>query len=226
MAVDDSPSREGFGPRSLIAAIAVAILIVGFGAYALWPRDDSDSEAIEPSSELGEGPLPTQIVDGIPLGFERSETGAVAAAIAWVPRLIAWPPEERPAVLLDQLTGPASDFWGPDAEDGGSQLVATALAVTAPSISTTDGNPSEVRLDIMTMGTSWHGEPGESIRAYWEDFTVVLVWEDEGWMISSLEEIKGVPGLNEPPGELGDWDGWIAVDSLGGTQGPVIRGGD
>src|SRR5690606_13674556 len=73
-----APRRDRRG-RGAVAAVGLAVLVVL--AVGVWlGRATAPGEELAPRKAEGSGPGPSRTVSGVPVGYSRSEAGAVAAA--------------------------------------------------------------------------------------------------------------------------------------------------
>lgn len=143
----------------VLAALALIVLGVVIG----WVTDTGDDpeRGEQPSADVG----PTRTVDGVPVGYERSRGGAVAAALNYG-RVSARPefvtdPGRRMEILRTLATPEAARRY----EKQGAAALAS-LAETPLYRATREGTP-----------TIWQTTPlGYRVERYSDDEAVVMAW--------------------------------------------------
>ena len=140
----------------LVAALALVFLGVLIG----WATDggEGSERGDRPNADVG----PTDIVNGIPVGYERSREGAAAAALAYATALarpeFITDPARRSAILDAIATSDAARRYG--------RRNYTAIAQLPVYRATRAGQPSV-----------WQATPlGYRIDAYTEDEAMVSTW--------------------------------------------------
>lgn len=99
--VASAPGGDGRRVRALPVLAVVVALLVGLLVGRLTAADDNDgTPAAPPRPETQTGPA--RSVDGVPVGYARSQDGATAALLNYsvvLSRLLLDPPERRQAAL-------------------------------------------------------------------------------------------------------------------------------
>ena len=142
----------------LVAALALVFLGVLIG----WATDggEGSERGDRPNADVG----PTDTVNGIPVGYERSREGAVAAALSYGTVVSEPAFVTNPARREQVLTAVATDEFARRYEQGAAALA--ELAKTPLYRGVTEG-----------QRTVWTGAPlGYRVERYSDDEVVVFTW--------------------------------------------------
>ena len=199
-----------------LATVAVALLAAfaaGLGVGRAGPAGSEAGTAPTParpgaaaSSRPGPGPGPRQTVDGVPVGYERSRAGAVAAAsqygrVAASPLLFqearrraavrAMAAPEAAARLDAELAGEAATIRrltgiGPDAGEAAGTVVLPVLVGYR-----LDGYDSD-RAQVAIWSTGILGLQGRyPARSVWSTTVQTLRWVGGDWKLLSSDTSEG-----------------------------------
>lgn len=181
-----------------LGVIAILVLAIGFAIGRL-----STSESVVPpvqpgplgtASEPGVGPR--SLSSGVPVGYSRSEEGAVQAALAYL-RALSPEPGETEERYAGKLRAIASSQWeGLDStiaswDDGEAEVAPLRFRVTEFS-----DERAEVALWVAGFINPRDGAPG----AVWGRALLTMVWENGDWKLSAEDADPGPwPNPLAPP---------------------------
>lgn len=201
---------------AVIAALLVVLLAVSVGFIAGRATADDESPADPTPARTGDGlPAgPTGLDDGVPVGFARSEQGALGAAAAWVPWLMSSPPDERP----EGLAGVLADNAGEPVPDG-----VTARFTFMPIAGRVEMD-SDSRAVVTLLGPVIEGNLGENLNGEFWSFPATLEWDDSAgdWLITELPAGASTNYQVDGPLDSGDVEGFQALRGAGVIEGPPI----
>lgn len=228
----ESPQRRPSRPwRFVVYAVLAAVLILLIAALVIRrPSAPSSGAPTATSPTPGSSPIPvvagaTRVEAGVPIGYPRTESGAVAAATNY---LVAFtqPRMFQPPVRFQVLTVLAGPTRAPDlirAVDPGMQRAAQALRVD-PATGTSAMGQLVSRLvpvgykvvsfegdraRVAVWGTSLSGVAGASssmpVVNTWATDTVDLEWDGD-WKWAGFVESDGPTpvGTVNPPSAWSD----------------------
>lgn len=188
---------DRLGPRwSLIGGVVVVVVVL---LLVGWVVLSDDSEEPEASAGQPVEMATASRMDGeIPVGFPQTEEGALAAIVAWWPRLITGPPELRPEGVESVLGDDAEDPGiSRQLEDAPQWLAFDPLAVG--EIRSEEGTVTIELAGTMTAARQAQDRVVFAVTSYLID----LRWdpEREDWVITdwSLGRV-----LDTPPLDYGD----------------------
>jgi hypothetical protein len=200
---DDRPLSAPPGGRRrpvTTGATLLAVVLLLAGGIAIG-RAGSPAEP-----QVQAGPGPARLVDGVPVGYARSEEGAVAAAVnlnvlldgemlaASAPRrieildLVA--ARASRDTLLQQYAQTVAAAPDEGAVAGGTRRVPAGYRVRTHS-------PREAVVDV--WGT-WAVTTADGLdpNAAWGTSRIRLLWEQDDWRVASVERVDG-PSTGRPP---------------------------
>jgi hypothetical protein len=208
-------TASGFQPissmlRRVGLGLLVALLIFGAG-LAVGVRGGGDDQGGEPhdpgTTAARPGPGPTRVISGVPLGYARTEAGALAAAAEFLKvsggSLVT--NETRYAQALETMAAPewevraartagnASDFFS---ERYGADGVMTT-AVVAYDIVEVTPQTAAIELWSVTIASGDRRPAGEQL---WGVTSMQLRWVEDDWRVSS-EETSDAPTPALLPGQ-------------------------
>ena len=225
------PGRPGTSTAARIGAGALAaVVLFGVGVAAGRATAPSGPATAAPAPDPGSseaaveatGPGPSRSVDGVPVGYQRSEQGAVAAAANYAvvldsPAILD---EERLATVLEQVA--AADARPDLASRFGrvAALLEERLNLDESAISDTGfvmrSVPAGYRVldysdDAATVaiwGTSIFVAAGrQAVAPAWGTTELTLRWEGDDWRVAALDTSEGpappLPGNAENAGLVG-----------------------
>ena len=201
----------------IVATLAVGAVIGRVSAPDAAPVEPADRQA-PPTAEgpgpTGEGPGPTSVEDGVPVGYQRSRAGAVAAAVQFTQIL------GGAAVLDDQRRGrvlgvmAAKDARGDldAAMEAGAALIREGFGLSPadlndPGFVSRDapaGYRVEVYSDDAATVALWSTglivvPDAQGVDAGWWTTTVELVWEDDDWRMQAFSAADGPSPIQAGP---------------------------
>jgi hypothetical protein len=175
------------------------------------PAPDAADPAPAPPAPADPGPGPYQVVDDIPVGFARTQAGAVAAATEYVStigdkrafnrewRERAYRTISDPAVADELLASVEQSYERVDGELGLGDAAAydgSVLAVTVPVGYRVDAFDQD-RATVTVWAAGWLTRlTGRQLPLRAQTSTMELVWLDGDW---KLTEVTGIEPL-DPPG--------------------------
>ncbi len=206
--------RLGF----VLVAVALGMALGGFLAGGFGAQDGtSATAAVGPDVgdiRVGGNPAgPSDKVDGVGVGFARTEQGAVAAATNLVLTLEQAITAERDEAVRayeilaagasrDILVGELAASWdavhtGVDANGPiGAELFVRTVPVGHELIRFDDDRAT---VDVWTLNLVAVSGMAEA-TATWETATIELVWEDDDWKVWSSTSTPGPsPAWGDPP---------------------------
>lgn len=223
--------RIGF----ILVAIAMGMVLGGFLAGGFTAQPNRATEAVGPDvGEIrvgGNGAGPRDKIDGVGVGFERTEDGAVAAATNLVLTLEQASTTDRPnAIRAYEIL----------AADGSKESLGSDMAVTWDALHATiaANGPARSSLFLRTVPVGHHVSRYSPDRATveiwtltvvaangmveplatWETATVEVVWEAEDWKIWSALSSPG-PAPAWAAAETSGVDSFLAgVEQLEGYR--------
>lgn len=195
-----------------IVALCCGVFVAGLVAgdlVAASARGPAGSRAATSAAASAGDPGPRSVADGVPVGYDHSPAGAVAAATSYLTtlseRLMAMDPPGRAAALA-RLLAPGAPG------DLGAQLGQATASIDRARRAAAGGS-GPVRAFIRNLPVAYR------LRAYGPDRASVAVWSDAVWVIDGL----ATPGQAWATTTLelvwadGDWRLW----SLASTDGPT-----
>ena len=217
-------TRRATHPTSLnisarrVGLVALAALIVFGSGLAVGLRtgngDEQGGEAATPSTTARyPDPGPTRTIDGVGVGYARSEAGALAAASEFLSVGGGSLAGDEDAYLaaMDAMAAPE---WRANARETGRNAVAffterygtEAISVTVPvAHEVIDYTPDTATMEIYSVMLASGSElpRGEQL---WGLSRIQLRWVDGDWKLSSEDNVAApapafVPG--ERPGDVG-----------------------
>lgn len=191
----------------VVAQFAVAILFLGLGVViGRASVSSARPEAAPVSVPLpGPGPGPSRTVGGVPVGFQQSEEGAVAAATAFSKTVdaavFATPKERRKALATISTEEIRREIT--DATEAIARVVAKSYGPkrSAPKIlsrgaflgyrvATYTGDSAQVEL----WGVGIAGRTGgPNPKGGWGTSTVALRWVQGDWRLADVIEVRDGP---------------------------------
>lgn len=216
LASGDGPNR----PRAAVLAGAVVVAALVVSAFFVG-RATAPSKHAGPRAQgtpAPTGPGPSRVVDGVPVGYPDTQTGAVAALLAdgqtlSDPRVLLNP--TRRAQVLSLIASPryAATFAG-----SGGQALAQAERRTALGRGLAAGaqtlflgvpiayrvvSYTPRRIRVIGYGVSVvANDQGLSPRATWATSTTDAVWQNGGWRVDAVSSSDGpTPASTAPPSD-------------------------
>ncbi len=215
---------------AIVTAIVVTMLAVG-GLLTAVGRPDPASQTTTPHTDRSARPDvppgsagPIAEVSGVPVGFARDETGAVAAAIAY-----ATAPQRWLYFTDEQIVAAVQEVSTPVAAPRLADEVVADVSVARERLGVSPGrvwwlvrplawrvesfNQDEARVAVWTV-TVLSAEEVAAPQSEWVTVTVDLAWVDGDWRVDSVRDTPGptpVTGQNDQP-----WDAAPFDDALAG----------
>jgi len=196
---------------AVLAGVAVVSLLVGAIGRGLLSPDGSAAPLVTASPVVADrGPGPWGYVDGIPVGFARTESGARAAATGYVvtgQAMVDLAPTRLPEAI-DLFA--ASDTAAEQVADTSVQIAALRdrLAagrgpiryVQAVMASRVDAyTTARARVSVWSVGVLWRQGAADP-QAGWTTSTFDLVWESSTWKVWAETVTAGpTPAPNAGP---------------------------
>lgn len=209
-------------PSALLMAAGFLIAGAGLGRllFPAPPPEVADAP-VAPQPLVEQGPGPSQVEAGVPVGYARTEAGAVAAASQFTAALgseLLLDPDRRAAAFdlialpegragLERLADTADLFANrlnltPDLLD------APGLVYETYPVGWQVNSYSDEEAVVQVWNTGLFIAPGrEAFTSPWNTATYTLRWEDGDWRVAGLRTEDGpTPPVGEAPqtGVLGE----------------------
>ena len=196
----DSKIRSGIVVGAALVGVAIGVLL----GFALDKGAEESTQVPAPSAS---GPGPTTEVNGVPVGYARSEDGAVAAATNF--NLLAGKNElldlDAMTTAMRTLAAPSwKDDAGRQAESGYEYIVSTygedadvSAAVMRYDLVDFTTERASVRLWTVSLAS---GSKRPTVEEVWAIVTVDLVWVDDDWRVGGIESSVGPAPVDLPSG--------------------------
>jgi hypothetical protein len=218
-------TRRATHPASLnvsgtrrVGLVALAALIVFGSGLAVGIRSgnggEQGGEAATPSATARyPDPGPTRVIDGVGVGYARSEAGALAAATEFL-TVGGGSLANDEASYLAAMEAMAAPEWRANAQETGRNAVAffsqrygeDATSVTVPvAHEVVDHNPDTATIEIYSVMLA----SGSKLRRgeqLWGLSRVQLRWVEDDWRLSSEDNVAApAPALlpGQRPGDIG-----------------------
>ena len=197
----DSRVRTGM----VFGALALGILI---GVWAGFVLDEGSASPPPTGDSPVVGPGPTDEENGVPIGYARSEEGAVAAATNF--SLLT---ANDDLLDVDALTSAMETLAAPDWKaEGRAQAVNGTQFIIDRYGDDADLTGSVLRYDIVDYSSDraviklWtvtvvSGSKRPNVEEAWGTATVNLVWTDGDWRVEGNESAPGPAPIDLPAGE-------------------------
>ena len=192
-----------YSNRSVLL-IATAIVVLVAGVLLGFALDDAEVPKAAPAAP-SEGPGPNGEVDGVPVGYAKTEEGAVAAATNFtlLTTRDALVEEEALARALQTLAAPA---WQDDARsqaETGAKFLSNrygpgaqiAGAVLRYNVAEFTGDTAVVDLWAVSVAT---GTKRPTVDEIWSTLTVSLAWVDGDWRVTASASEQGPAPVDLP----------------------------
>lgn len=172
--------------RVTIAITTLVVVAVLAGIVGYLAGDSGREASSDPDGTGSGGPVtqgldagPAQVVDGIPIGFEQSDEGALAAAVTWMPMLHVTPDSER-VDGIEQVMANGLDL---PVQEG--LTFRFALIPLAGRVSMASPDEGQVELVVLMVDSSIQAGTNVAPTAV----AVELAWDDsaDDWRISAIE---------------------------------------
>lgn len=183
----------GQNTRALLTRVLVAVLLIAIGfAVGRWSAPDSVEPSEPPATGPDAGPAagtgPSTLKEGVPVGYARTEEGALQASINYTRALVPDPAESKESYAA-KLRAIASDQWGEELQstidswrEGEAEVAPLRFRVTEFSI-----DRAEVGLWFASYVNPRNGSPG----AVWGRTFLTLVWENDDWKVAGEDGDAG-----------------------------------
>lgn len=194
----DSTVRNGM----VVGALAIGLVIGVLLGFAL---DQGSKQGSKPDGPSVVATGPTNEENGVPLGYARTEEGAVVAATNF--SLLAGKDEllDRDSMVTAMQTLAAPEWKDKAARQAttgfdyiidayGSNADVSAAAVRYRVVDYTDERAS-VRLWTVSLAS---GSKRPQVEEVWAVVTVDLIWSDNDWRVDGLESSVGPAPIDLP----------------------------
>ncbi len=179
--------------KTILVRLIVALFLIGAGfALGRWSAPDSvepsEREDAPPGSISEEALGPRDLSAGVPVGYARTEDGALQAALNYA-RALGPDPGESKSTYAAKLRAIASDEWGAELlstiaswDEGEAEAAPLRFRITEFSEAR-----AEVVLWVAGVINPRNGSPG----AVWGRTFLTLVWEDGDWKVAAEDGDAG-----------------------------------
>lgn len=197
---------DRYSNRSLlVGALMCVALVVGVFAGFLIDSDESATSPPPTGENAVSGPGPHDEVNGIPVGYARTEEGAVAAAANFV--LLngrdSFLDRDALSAAVSVLAAPAWREQAIQEAHAGVQFVVgrygndADLASSVLAYEVADFDVDEVEVNLWTVSVaSGSGRP--EVEEVWSLVTVGLTWSEGDWKVQALETSVGPSPVDLP----------------------------
>ena len=199
-------SMESRGHLGVVVGTLVVGLVIGILLGFIFDKGTQISP--EAQSPVTIGPGPSGEENGVPIGYARTEDGAVAAATNF--NLLAGKDE---LLDLDAMTTAmqtlAAPSWKKDAgrqAASGFQFIVDTYGADA-DVSTAivrhhlvDFSPNRASVRLWTVSLA-SGTERPNVEEVWAIVTVDLIWVDDDWRVEGLESSVGPAPVDLPSGQ-------------------------
>jgi hypothetical protein len=196
--------------RGRVGGVVVGALVVGvlIGIVLGFIFDKGAQESPQAQPPTATGPGPTAEENGVPVGYSRTEEGAVAAATNF--NLLAGRDElldlDAMTTAMQTLAAPSwKDEAGRQAESGYEYIVDTygddadvSAAVVRYDLVNFTTDRASVRLWTVSLAS---GSRRPNVEEVWAIVTVDLIWVDDDWRVEDLESSVGPAPVDLPSGQ-------------------------
>lgn len=193
---------------TVIGVLLIGVVLGVFGAFLLDGEDNEESVTPSTSAPQVQGPGPYDELDGVPVGYARTEEGAVAAAANF--NLLSG----RDDLLdLDALKRAMQTLAAPSwKSDAAKQAKNGYEYVTETYGADADLSAAVLRYDVVDF-TSDHavvslwtvnvlsGSNRPNVDEVWGIVTIDLEWVDGDWRVGGIESSPGPAPLDLPSGQ-------------------------
>jgi hypothetical protein len=197
----DSKIRSG----KIVGAVLVGVAVGALLGFMLEKGNEVPPQTPNPSA-IGPGPKGEE--NGIPVGYARTEEGAVAAATNF--NLLAGKDElldlDAMTTAMRTLAAPSwKDEASRQAETGYEYVVSTygedanvSAAVARYDVVDFTNERASVRLWTVSLAS---GSKRPVVEEVWAIVTVDLVWVDDDWRVGAIESSLGPAPVDLPSGQ-------------------------
>ena len=173
-----------------ILLILGSIFLVGVG-FLFGRLTNSDPELRNPdanpmTSEPEAGVGPRRLHSGVPVGYARTEDGALQAALTYS-RVLGPDPGESKDTYASKLRAIASDKWDPQSTIDSWELGEAEAAPIRFRLTAYSPQRAEVVLWFASFVNPRNGSPG----SVWGRAFLTLVWENQDWKIAAEDGDAG-----------------------------------
>ena len=195
--------------RALILTSLLVALLVGIVlGFILDDVETEEQNGTATPSEAPSGPGPFNEVNGVPVGYARTEEGAVAAATNF--NLLSAKDELlEEGALVEAMRTLAAPDWAEDAErqgkNGYDYVIETygndadvSAAVLGYEVADFGEDRATVRLWVVT---TLSGSSRPNAETTWGIVTTDLLWVENDWRVAGIESSPGPAPIQLPAGQ-------------------------
>lgn len=197
----DSRVRIGMVLGALVVGVMIGVLL----GFVLDNGGERSRQAPTPSAV---GPGPTTEVNGVPVGYARTEVGAVAAATNF--NLLAGKDglldSDAMTTAMQTLAAPSwKDEASDQAESGYEYIVDTYgedadISASVLRYDVVDFTPERAVVRLWTVSVA-SGSKRPTVEEVWAVVTVHLVWIGGDWRVEGIESSVGPAPVDLPSGQ-------------------------
>ena len=191
----------------LIVVLLVGIVLGILGGFLLDVGDDAEDDTSSPSSPQVRGPGPYDELNGVPVGYARTEEGVVAAAANFT-LLTAKDSLLDPDALVLAMETLAAPSWKADAQmqaRNGYKFITDRYgndadvsgAVLGYDVADFSNDHASVKLWAVSVAS---GSKRPNVEEVWSILSVDLEWVDGDWRVTGNESEPGPAPVDLPGG--------------------------
>ena len=175
--------------RTTIGVVAVILLLIGFFVGRAVDGSQQAAPSRGPSEpEVSDDVGPSRIASGVPVGYARSENGAIQAALNYARAMTPSPGESKQS-YESKLRAIAASEWGSELESTIKSWSEGEAEVAALRYRVDEFSPdrADVVLWVAGLVNPRNGSPG----AIWGRSFISLKWEKDDWKVASEDGDEG-----------------------------------
>src|SRR5688572_27660930 len=174
--------------RGTVGVVAVILLVIGFFVGRAVDGGEGAKSPRGPSTQSGSDDGPSRIESGVPVGYSRTEEGAIQAAVNYA-RAMAPTPGESKQIYESKLRAIAASEWGAELEStikswSEGEAEVAVLRYRVDEFST---DRADVALWVAGLVNPSNGSRG----AIWGRSFISLRWEKDDWKVASEDGDEG-----------------------------------
>jgi hypothetical protein len=197
-------------------AVIVALLLVGIGILIGKGRDSEDGVDGNSTSPSEAEPGPTDEINGVPVGYARTEEGALKAAVNLTASQDICASDHE--VCLDVMRTVAAPSWASEARaqaENGAEFAAERYGTSASASSSfiryrvNSFSPNEASVSLWSVSV-FSGSKIPEGEAVWGILTVKLSWVGGDWKVADQASSPGPSPSSSQQGEASSLDSQLS----------------